>query len=391
LSFDKQPNNVRIHHNTLKQYYGNGTFVGSGGGGTQSRFCLAAIDVVGLNVHDNTLYGSVDLEPNNAEEHLIDVSISSNKFKSGHVTAQGTIGTDYWHDEPVNYSGNSTIPQVVALTSIASAPIVSNLKACNNSFEFGTINADGGAKKWDLIAGNIFEVGHIRPAFAATTARTKIIDNIAYEPISANDIFIEIERSVSHFEVGGNSARGSGWASCVGFSGSGADGGNNLWGPNTAESGVATNLTPHATSQACGVPLRLAFTPVATFATAGDLSVVYAANGQLGEIVILGKTAKASFRLVLTTFMHSTASGNLRITGLPYTSRNSVIAYEGSVRWQGITKASYTDVIAKVEPNVAYIDFEASGSGQARSAVTAADMPSGGTVELIGTVTYELP
>lgn len=391
VSFDWQPTNIRIHHNVLKQYFGNGTFVGSGGGGTQSRFCLAPIDIVGLNVHDNTIYGSIDLEPNNAVEHLIDIAIHNNKLKSGHVTAQGTIGTDYWHDEPVNYSGGSTISQVIALTSVAAAPIVSNVTVVNNTFESGIITCDGGAKKFALIAGNVFEVGWIRPAFSAAVSGIKIIDNVAYEPNSANDIFVELEQNVSNCEFSGNSARGANWSSCVGFS-AGADTGGNIWGPNTSEVGTPTNVTPHATSQVAGVPIRIPWTPVVSFATPGDLSVTYAGSGQLGELVLDGKTVTANFRIVTSAFTHGTASGQLQITGLPYTARNATIAYEGSLRWQGLTlAANFTQVAVKIEPNTAVISFDMSGSAQSLTVISVTHVPTGGTVILIGSITYELP
>jgi hypothetical protein len=388
LSFDRQPQDVNIHHNVLKQYYGNGTFVGSGGGGTMSRFAIAMIDVTGAKVHHNTIYGTIDLEPNNDDEHIESVDVSSNKFRSGHVTAQGTIGSDYWHDEPLNYSGGATIPQNVTITSVASAPSVSNNRVCANTFEYGKIGFGANPKTFDLIQGNFFEVGWIESFFGATS-RTKIIDNIANEPRGTNDIFIELTESISLSEVSGNAARGANWSSCVGFTGSGADGGNNIWGPNTAESGTPTNVTPAASSQVCGVPIRIAWTPVVTFATVGNLSVAY--SGQVAEAALMGKSVTVHFRITTTTFTHSSASGELRITGLPYTARNNTVAYNGHLRWQGLTLAAgYTEVIAKIEPNTNYISFEMVGSAQTRTALSITQAPTGATVELIGSITYEI-
>lgn len=126
-----------------------------------------------------------------------------------------------------------------------------------------------------------------------------------------------------------------------------------------------------------------AWTPTLTFATPGNLSVTY--SQRVGRITKLGPLTLATFNLVTSAFTHTSASGNLQITGLPFTTVNVTnLTGEGTVRWTGITKANYTQVNPGVSPNSSTIVFVASGSGQAFSNVAAADMPTGGTVALHG-------
>lgn len=126
-----------------------------------------------------------------------------------------------------------------------------------------------------------------------------------------------------------------------------------------------------------------AWTPAITFATAGDLSVAY--SQQVGRIEKLGPLTIATFNLVTSAFTHTTASGNLQMTGFPFTTVNiTSLTTEGSMRWTGITKANYTQVNPGISPNGTTIVFVASGSGQAFSNVTAANMPTGGAVALHG-------
>ena len=132
------------------------------------------------------------------------------------------------------------------------------------------------------------------------------------------------------------------------------------------------------------------WTPVITFATPGDLSVAY--SQQIGKYTREGNRVTAHFRIVTSTFTHTTASGNLSITGLPFTSGTLTNFFQGgALMWEGITKATYTDINPVVASNSAVISLVASGSGVAGSVVGVPDMPTGGTVALTGTVSYLLP
>lgn len=129
------------------------------------------------------------------------------------------------------------------------------------------------------------------------------------------------------------------------------------------------------------------WTPVITFDTPGDLNVVYSA--QQGHYNVIGDMVFVQATLATSTFTHGTASGQLRVTGLPFTSANDTLAFwRGSGTWRGVTKTNYTQVTPTIRGNVSYVEFAASGSGQANADVLASDMPSGGTVVLGVTIVY---
>lgn len=126
------------------------------------------------------------------------------------------------------------------------------------------------------------------------------------------------------------------------------------------------------------------WTPTLTFATPGDLSVSYAAN--TGVYTKIGRVVHASFVLLTTAFTHSTASGALRIAGLPIVP--GAVSPFGSLAWAGITKASYTQHSGRANVAQSYLDFISFGSGQIFSQLVAADTPSGGTIRLDLSITY---
>lgn len=131
------------------------------------------------------------------------------------------------------------------------------------------------------------------------------------------------------------------------------------------------------------------WTPVLTFATPGDLSVVYGAGGQVGVYYKLGFLVYVKFVIATTTFTHTTSSGDLQITGLPFTSFNDGQNYRlGNLQWTGITAAGYTDITPVLAPAASLITLRLSGSGQPIQNVTAAQAPSAGTVDLRGSLLY---
>ena len=127
------------------------------------------------------------------------------------------------------------------------------------------------------------------------------------------------------------------------------------------------------------------WTPVLTFATAGDQSIVYAA--QTGRYTKIGRQVTIHVLLATSTFTHGTASGSLTITGTPFTA-DSAVEHLGTLSWAGITKANYTDIKPRLNGATTTIDFIASGSAQARSVIAAADVPTGGDVVLHLALTF---
>lgn len=128
------------------------------------------------------------------------------------------------------------------------------------------------------------------------------------------------------------------------------------------------------------------WTPALTFATPGDLSVAY--STQDGDYTKIGRNVRATVTLVTSTFTHSTASGAARVTGLPFTSANNGVVSMGALDWQGITKANFTDVNLRLTPASAIINLRACGSGQTAADIATGDMPTAGTVRVVGTLNY---
>lgn len=130
------------------------------------------------------------------------------------------------------------------------------------------------------------------------------------------------------------------------------------------------------------------WTPVLTFTTPGDLSVAY--GTQEGTYTKKGREVTVHFVIITSTFTHTTASGSLRITGLPFTAGTGVTGWAGSCQVQGITKAGYTQFTPEASSSGTFITVRGSGSGQTLSSVAATDMPTAGTVVLRGVIVYNV-
>ena len=154
-----------------------------------------------------------------------------------------------------------------------------------------------------------------------------------------------------------------------------------------------TNSTPTPTSET-GTSVWVhgqrtgTWTPVLTFTTPGDLNVAY--TTQIGRYIRTGRLVTVEFVILTSAFTHTTAAGNLVVTGLPFAASTvASMLWYGAVSWQGITKANYTEVKPGINSAGADIQFTGSGSGQNRSTIAFGDVPTGGTVALYGTVVYE--
>lgn len=145
--------------------------------------------------------------------------------------------------------------------------------------------------------------------------------------------------------------------------------------------------SPRRTAQGAAVdPSGGPWTPTLTFATPGDLSVTYGARS--GRYKRVDEVVEVAFTIITTVFTHSTGSGDVRITGLPFNCGQSSQQYSGSIVWGGVTKAGYTQVTPQAIWGGAYVYFWTSGSGVATVTLKAADLPTGGDVWLEGSVKY---
>lgn len=132
----------------------------------------------------------------------------------------------------------------------------------------------------------------------------------------------------------------------------------------------------------------VAWTPVFTFATPGNLSVSYAT--QVGSYVKVGNVIYVTFSLVCTpTF--STASGNFQITGLPVASNSTAgnvavgsLYMQGTYTWP----VGSTTIVTTNAAGTSIIGVEASGIATAGASLTTASFTTTSAVTLIGSLTY---
>lgn len=131
------------------------------------------------------------------------------------------------------------------------------------------------------------------------------------------------------------------------------------------------------------------WTPVLTFATPGNLSVGYSDQQGLWRMDADGHV-DLDFRLITNAFTYSTASGVLKITGVPFAAKTLAnFSWLGSLAWGGITKTNFTEALCRINNAQQELNVVMSGSGQAFfGAIVATDVPSAGTVTLIGHLRY---
>lgn len=131
------------------------------------------------------------------------------------------------------------------------------------------------------------------------------------------------------------------------------------------------------------------WTPGLTFATPGNLSVSYAS--QIGYYTRIGNLVTVHFCLVATpTF--TTASSYLEITGLPFTINSSSLFFGvGNVINQGLTySAGWTMITCNANAGNTFLYINGSGSVATQAPMTATNCTTGGSLTLIGTVTYSV-
>jgi len=129
------------------------------------------------------------------------------------------------------------------------------------------------------------------------------------------------------------------------------------------------------------------WTPSMTFATPGDFALGTPIV-QIGKYTRIGRMVTCNFSLV-TTPTWTTASGYLKITGLPFTSASGAASGYGCATFTNVTKANYTNYIYETEPadTFAYLTGSANNGGAA-SSVVAADMTTGVQTVLSGCIVY---
>ena len=124
------------------------------------------------------------------------------------------------------------------------------------------------------------------------------------------------------------------------------------------------------------------FTPTLTFATPGNLDVVYTTASTYGSYTRIGNRVFYNLRIVTSTFTHTTASGNLQILGLPITVGTPTAGTQNSAgvcNFSGFVKAGAALTSNPVQ-GTSVIQVSFYGSGLAAGSITAADVPTGGNL-----------
>lgn len=131
----------------------------------------------------------------------------------------------------------------------------------------------------------------------------------------------------------------------------------------------------------------LSWTPTVSFTTPGDLAVTYAA--QSGRWYKIGNLVYATFLISTSSFTWTTSSGSFVIGGLPLSQSASVQLAQGSIELQGVTVgAGYTHYTLANGAGSTQLRLRASGSGLSITELGTAQVPTGSSIILRGSIVY---
>jgi hypothetical protein len=136
------------------------------------------------------------------------------------------------------------------------------------------------------------------------------------------------------------------------------------------------------------------FTPAVDFVTTGDLSVSYTKAS--GRYTVEGNRVKFVLDITFTP-TYTTASSNIKITGLPYSSLDvlsgndfypaQVLTSSTAWTWGG---AGITQIVGRITSGANYIRILGMGSGTLNAFLGVTQFPSGGTYTLNISGEYEM-
>lgn len=128
-------------------------------------------------------------------------------------------------------------------------------------------------------------------------------------------------------------------------------------------------------------------TPTVTFATPGDLAVTYGL--QFCNYTVIGNRAFVSMRIATASFTYTTASGLIRIAGLPFAAASSSETL--SAIFGGYTAVGYSQVAAETTSGQSYLQITAGGSGVAPTGIGSGQVASGGALGIYVSGFYTIP
>lgn len=129
------------------------------------------------------------------------------------------------------------------------------------------------------------------------------------------------------------------------------------------------------------------WTPTFSFVTNGNLSFSYTARA--GTYIKIGKSVTVSF-FVQGTPTHTTASGTMRITGLPFASDSiSDGFWFGAMQHQFLAAGTPTDIVSRISNGgLSFIELISSTSGAGAVGLSHLHFTSGVLIQMLGTITY---
>lgn len=128
------------------------------------------------------------------------------------------------------------------------------------------------------------------------------------------------------------------------------------------------------------------WTPTVTASTPGNIAVTYATR--LGRYNKVGKKVTVWFVVTTATFTHTTASGELRLSGLPFANELGSEAIGTADVNQVTFPASRTSLTSNIQDGQSHLRFVATGGGS-RNAIQMTNTTTGTNISLLGSITYE--
>lgn len=128
------------------------------------------------------------------------------------------------------------------------------------------------------------------------------------------------------------------------------------------------------------------WTPVITFATPGDLNVVY--SRQLGSYTKIGNFVALFVDLQANTFTHTTASGSLQITGMPFPAAAGFTFASGLYLTGCNPTTTSADYTYRVDGGDSLMTFRSVSAGGAAQIMANTTATSGVAKIAIGSILY---
>ena len=116
------------------------------------------------------------------------------------------------------------------------------------------------------------------------------------------------------------------------------------------------------------------FTPGLGFETPGDENIVLSTAE--GEYTKIGRMVHVAITVITSTFTHSTASGRLRVTGLPFTAGGSR-AWYGGIYYTGWTQSGVGGIVSEIDSGETFFEIRTNRSGTGVGNIGTTEAPSG--------------